>query len=140
MTIGEKVSYITGLAEGLALDESTKEGKVLNAIIDVLGDIAEAIDEIDADLNEVTDVVIDLEDSVADLEDEVYDFDDDDDDDEYDDEDEDDSDSDEMYETTCPECNNTIGFDYEQVATGSIDCPNCGAHLEFQLDDDEDAE
>ncbi len=138
MTIGEKVSYITGLAEGLAIDDSTKEGKVLNAIIDVLGDIAEAIDEIDADLNEVTDVVIDLEDSVADLEDEVYDFDDEDDDeDEYDD---DDDDAIELYETTCPECKNTFEFDYEQAAAGAINCPNCGAHLEFQLDDDEDAE
>ena len=138
MTIGEKVSYITGLAEGLALDESTKEGKVLNAIIDVLGDIAEAIDEIDADLNEVTDVVIDLEDSVADLEDEVYDLDDEDDEDYGYDEEEDDLD--ELYETTCPECKNTFTFDYEQAATGTMDCPNCGAHLEFQLDDDDDAE
>ncbi len=139
MTIGEKVSYITGLAEGLALDESTKEGKVLNAIIDVLGDIAEAIDEIDADLNEVTDVVIDLEDSVADLEDEVYDLDDEDED--YDDYDEDDDDDlDELYETTCPECKNTFNFDYEQAATGTMDCPNCGAHLEFQLEDEDDAD
>ena len=39
MDICEKVAYIKGLAEGLALDDSTKEGKVLAAIIDVLGDI-----------------------------------------------------------------------------------------------------
>ena len=34
MTIGEKVSYIKGLAEGLGLEGDTKEGKILNAIID----------------------------------------------------------------------------------------------------------
>ena len=32
MTIGEKVSYIKGLAEGLKVDESTNEGKVITAI------------------------------------------------------------------------------------------------------------
>ena len=35
MTIGEKVSYIKGLAEGLKVDESTNEGKVITAILDV---------------------------------------------------------------------------------------------------------
>ena len=36
MDICEKVAYIKGLAEGLSLDESTKEGKILAAVIDVL--------------------------------------------------------------------------------------------------------
>ena len=94
MTIGEKVSYIKGLAEGLQLDESTKEGKVLAAIVDVLGDIAENLAEVDEEL-------------------------------------------DEMYETTCPKFGNTIRFDYDQAASEQLDCPNCGAHLEFSLEDDD---
>ena len=40
MTIAEKVSYIKGLVEGLKVDEATAEGKIIAAIIDVLGDIA----------------------------------------------------------------------------------------------------
>ena len=36
----EKVSYIRGLAEGLELDGSKKEVKVLNAVIDLLDDMA----------------------------------------------------------------------------------------------------
>ena len=36
MEISEKVAYLKGLAEGLALDTDTKEGKLLTAIIDVL--------------------------------------------------------------------------------------------------------
>ena len=135
MTIGEKVSYITGLAEGLELDGTTKEGKVLNAILDVLADIAENLKEIDEELNDVADVVTDLEESVSDLEDEVYDFDDDEEYDDYDDEEDFEDDLDAMYETTCPACNNTFHFDYEQAAPGSMDCPNCGSRLEFQLDD-----
>lgn len=137
MTIGEKVSYIKGLAEGLSLDESTKEGKILTAMLDVLTDIAENLKDVDEELSDIADVMTDMEESVADLEDIVYDIDDEDDD--YDDEDEFDDDLDELYETTCPACNNTIHFDYEQAAAGGMDCPNCGAHLDFELGD-EDAE
>ena len=61
MTIGEKVSYIKGLAEGLKLDDSTKEGKVIAAIVDVLGDIAENLSEVDEELDDVADVLSDLE-------------------------------------------------------------------------------
>jgi hypothetical protein len=39
-TIKEKVSYIRGLTDGLEINNSTKEGKVIKAIIDVLEDIA----------------------------------------------------------------------------------------------------
>lgn len=136
MTIGEKVSYIKGLSEGLALDESTKEGKILVAMLDVLSDIAENLKEVDDELNDIADVMTDMEESVADLEDIVYDIDDEDDDD-YDDDDDFEDDLGELYETTCPACSNTIRFDYEQAAAGAMDCPNCGQHLEFELDEDD---
>lgn len=132
MTISEKVSYIKGLAEGLALDDSTKEGRIIGAMLDVLTDIADNLNEVDEELDDVASVMTDIEESVADLEDEVYG--------EYDDEDEDDFDEDdlgELYETTCPACNNTIRFDYEQAEKGGMDCPNCGQHLQFELEDDD---
>lgn len=125
MTIAEKVSYIKGLAEGLKLDTQTNEGKILSAIIDVLGDIAVNIEDIDADLADLTDVVNDLEESVMDVEDEVYG---DDGDDSFDDEEE-------MYEITCPNCGNTITTDFDVIADGHLDCPNCGSTIEFDLDD-----
>ena len=133
MTIGEKVSYIKGLAEGLKVDESTNEGKVITAILDVLGEMAENLAEVDEELDDVADVMTDLEESVSDLEDDVYGYDEMEDDDF-------DEDLDEMYETTCPTCGNTIRFDYDQAAKGEIDCPNCGAALKFSLDDEDDAE
>ena len=137
MTIGEKVSYIKGLAEGLSLDETTKEGKIIAAMLDVLSDIAENLKEVDDELNDIADVMTDMEESVADLEDIVYDIDEGDD---YEDDEDFDDDLDELYETTCPACSNTIRFDYEQAAAGAMDCPNCGQHLEFELDDEDDAE
>ncbi len=134
MSIAEKVSYIKGLAEGMKLDESTNEGKVIHAILDVLGDIAVNVEEINSDLDNVSEVVSDLEDSVYELEDEVYGPYDDDEDDE-------DSDEDDLYEITCPNCGNSITADFDVISSGSLDCPNCGGRLEFDLkalDEDED--
>ena len=54
MTNSEKVAYIRGLAEGLELDDSKKEVKVLNAIIDLLGDMASSISETEDNLKEVS--------------------------------------------------------------------------------------
>ena len=45
MNVSEKVAYIKGLAEGLSVDD-----KVVNAILDVLGDIAKEV----ASLKETT--------------------------------------------------------------------------------------
>lgn len=42
MTIGEKVSYLKGLAEGLNTDD-----KIVSGILDVLADIAENLAEVD---------------------------------------------------------------------------------------------
>ncbi len=132
MNITEKVSYIKGLAEGLKLDESTKEGKVLLAMLDVLNDIAYQVEDIDSDLNDMADVVGDLDDAVLELEEEVYgececdcDHDHECDCDCPDDED--------LYEITCPKCNNSITVDFDVIAAGGILCPNCGEPLEFDL-------
>lgn len=134
MNICEKVSYIKGLAEGMKLDDSTNEGKVLLAILDALNDIAYQLDEMDADLNDMSEVVGDIEESLGDLEDAVY----------GDDEgghhcdcgceDED------MYEITCPKCENSIVVDFDVIAAGEILCPNCGEPLEFDLSEIENEE
>ena len=134
MDISEKVSYIKGLAEGMKLDESTNEGKLLAAILDALTDIAYQLEEVDADLNDMADVVGDIEEAVSDLEETVYN---DDDDHHHCDcgcEDED------MYEITCPKCDNSIVVDFDVIAAGEILCPNCGEKLEFDLSGLEDEE
>ena len=130
MTIGEKVTYIKGLCEGL-----NKDDKIISAILDVLTDIAENLIEIDEELDDVASVMTDLEESVCDLEDEIY-GEDDYDEDYYDDDIE--EDVGEMYETVCPNCDNTIRFDYDQAQKGGMDCPNCGKKLVFELDDEPD--
>ena len=137
MTIAEKVSYIKGLAEGMKLDTESNEGKILAAIIDVLGDIAINIEEIDEDLGFVEDIVYDDE---EDDDDDDDDYDDDDDDFECDldcehcchpedcedDEDDDDDDDEEGFRCLmCPSCNEKIYFD-ESIDPADLICPACG--------------
>ena len=58
----------------------------------------------------------------------------DDEDEEEDDEEE--EDEDEVYETTCPNCEEDIFFDETILADGAVECPNCGERLEFDLGGD----
>ncbi|HBM80149.1 MAG TPA: hypothetical protein DD426_04820, partial [Clostridiaceae bacterium] len=70
-TIGQKVSYVRGLADGLDIKEDTKEGKVLRSIVDVLGDIAEAIDDLESAQSELNEYVNAMDQDLSDVEDKV---------------------------------------------------------------------
>ena len=123
MDICEKVAYIKGLAEGLALDDSTKEGKVLAAIIDVLGDITNEICEIEDGCDELMEQLDAVDEDLSNVEDVVYG---DDDCDCCDDED--------LYEIECPACHDTVYLDEDMLEEDGITCPNCGTELEFDFD------
>ena len=135
MEISEKVAYLKGLAEGLALDSDTKEGKLIAAIIDVLDDMAEKFVDLGGELCDLVDLEDGLDavsDDLSDVEQALYELDDDVDEDE----DEDYNDDDESYfETTCPVCEEEIVFDEDTLESGEIRCPNCGEKLEFDLSD-----
>ena len=68
-----------------------------------------------------------ISDDLGDVEDIVYDEDEDD----YEDEEDDEDDEEECYATTCPECEEEIFFDDSVLEDGKVECPNCGATLEF---------
>ena len=146
----ERVSYIRGLAEGLELDENKKEVKVLNAIIDLLDDLAFSMSEMQDNVSDMADQLDAVDEDLGTLEDDFYDEDSDDDDDECcggecsckdDGDDEDDEDGDGCYyEVTCPNCHETVCLSEDIVKEGKIDCPNCGETLEFDFDEDEDEE
>lgn len=96
----EKVSYIRGLAEGLELDGSKKEVKVLNAVIDLLDDMAKSMARTEEALNETRDQLDEVDEDLGLLEDDFYG------DEALDDEDDDDEEEC-YYEVTCPNCNET---------------------------------
>ena len=133
MGISEKVAYLKGLMEGLNIDEQTNEGKLFTAIVDVLDEIALEIEDLTDEVMELGDGLDVVSDDLSDVEDIVYDDDDDDDDDDEDEEEE-------CYATTCPECEEEIYFDDTVLEDGTLLCANCGAKLEFDLSDLENAE
>ena len=124
MEILEKVAYMKGLAEGLGLDTKSKEGKLLKVIMDILDDIALELQDIHAEQGELEEGLDAVSDDLADVETYLYEQDS-----------EDDEDDGEVYQTTCPNCDEEIFFDEDILADGSVLCPNCGEELEFDLSD-----
>ncbi len=152
MTISEKAAYLKGLMDGLELDTEKAEGKMIEAIVDLLGDVTRRLADVEEttiaisdELDEIEEDLDAIEDFIMDEEDDYYD------DDEYDDEDfdeeyEDDFDDEgfdfgdeetTIYEVKCA-CGEIIDFDEDTLEEGSIICPNCGETLEFSLEEDED--
>ncbi|MDO5154230.1 MAG: hypothetical protein Q4D50_12865 [Eubacteriales bacterium] len=148
MTISEKSAYLKGLMDGLSLNTESDEGKMIAAIVDLLGDMAKRVTDIEETTIAISDELDEIEEDLDAIEDFIMDEDD------YEDEDDDDfdwDDSDEefdegfdfgdedttIYEVECA-CGEIINFDEETLEKGSIVCPNCGETLEFSLDEDED--
>ena len=150
MTINEKSAYLKGLMDGMKLATESDEGKMIAAIVDLLGDItkkvtdietttiaiSDELDEIEEDLDAIEDYILEDE---EDEEDNDFDWEDDE-DEEYDEEGFDYGDEDStIYEVKCT-CGNIINFDEETLEEGSIICDNCGETLEFTFDDVEEEE
>ena len=157
MTISEKAAYLKGLMDGLELDTEKAEGKMIAAMVDLLGDvtrrltdieettiaISDELDEIEEDLDAIEDFILDEEDD-----DDYYDDEDEDEDDFEDEFDEDDFEDEgfdfgdeetTIYEVKCA-CGEVIAFDEEVLEEGSMTCPNCGELLEFSLEDEDEIE
>ena len=124
MTLTERSAYIKGLAEGLGVDESSKEGKLIRALIELTAEMAETIAEQAEDIEMLHDYIEEIDEDLGDVEEFLYDEDEDDDYDEYDECDGDCSccdadcelaDDEDFFEVECPSCGEVICFD------GSID-------------------
>ena len=143
MTVTEKVAYLKGLMEGMKLDTTTNEGKILAAVVDILADMADDLGDVASDLYDLGEDVDAISDDLSDVEDYLCDEDWDDEDDEDEDWDEEDEDEEPLFfEVTCPACEKTITVDEDVLNLGTIQCPNCGEMMEFDIEeeDDEDEE
>ena len=120
MTLTEKAAYLKGLASGLSLDETKPETKLINAMIDLIDDIALTVADLDDELAVVTEQVDLIDEDLESLEEDFY-------------EDEDDEDED-LIKITCPNCGDDIYIDDAILNDGELQCPNCGETLEFDLD------
>ena len=136
MTITEKVAYLKGLAEGLALDESKPEAKLISAMIDVLDDIALTVSDLEDGMDLISEQLDAVDEDLDELEGYVYeDLDDCCCDDCCDDDDEE-----EYYDVECPSCGEVICVDGDILEEGSINCPKCNELLEFEIDYDCDCD
>lgn len=140
MKLTEKMSYLQGLIDGLEIDTSTKEGKALIQMSEVMSEMVMYVEDLQSQVDELTELCDILDEDLGAVEDDFYedlDSDEDDDDEDWDDDDEFDfdDDDDELYEITCPTCGDTILLDEGMIEEGSINCPNCDELLEFDYDD-----
>lgn len=76
MELNKKAAYLQGLVDGLGIDDTTKEGKIIKAMSALLGEMAEAIESVDEDLSRAYDQINDLSDELEDLEADLYEEDD----------------------------------------------------------------
>jgi len=110
--IHEKVSYLAGLCDGLDIDETSKEGKLLKEIINVLGAVADEVEY----LGEI------VESNLGD------DFDAEDDFDQEDDMD--------YFEVECDRCSNKVIIDEEMLESDDdIVCPVCHNIIEIEFEE-----
>lgn len=113
----EKVAYLRGLAEGMELSESSKEGKVLLQIIETLEEFTDAIVELDENQMELTDYVETIDEDLEDVEDELFD------------------EELESMEVQCPKCQEILIIDDEDLLDDeNIHCPECEEELEESED------
>jgi len=156
MTISEKTAYLKGLADGLGLDPASKEGKLWNALNDLLGDIAHELEDLRETDRGQAQAIDGVADELSYLEELCGGFESEDNEDESrapycggccqrggepseeDDEDEELQYDGVIYDATCPVCGEEISFDEETLEKGSILCPKCGEKLEFDLGGEED--
>ena len=151
MTISEKSAYLKGLMDGLKLNTESDEGKMIAAIVDLLGDLTKKVTDIEDTTIAISDELDEIEEDLDAIEDFIMDEDEDDDyDDDWEDEDWDEDEEYEegfdfgdedsiIYEVTCA-CGEVINFDEDTLEQGSIVCPNCGENLEFSFEDEDEDE
>ncbi|HOJ09116.1 MAG TPA: hypothetical protein PK733_00795 [Clostridiales bacterium] len=151
----ERVAYVKGLAEGMQISETSNEGKLLRAIIDVLDDIALAVDDIEETQDQQGEQIEDLDQDLAEIESMIFDYEDDendDDDESYDynyntcscgcdhEHEQDHSfESDEGNEhdlcmVECPYCYNVVVLKKEMFDDEgkTIECPNCHKKIDIE--------
>ncbi len=137
MKLTEKMSYLQGLLDGLEIDSSTKEGKALIQMSEVMAELVIYVEDLQSQVDELTELCDILDEDLGQVEEEIFDCDSCEECDECFSEEDDDyelDDDDELYEVTCPTCGDTILVDEGMIDEGSINCPNCNELLEFDYD------
>ena len=138
----DKISYLQGLAEGMKLNPEKDSHRLIQGILEVLGEVGESFEALAESHGELSDYVESVDEDLADLEADLFD---DEDEDLAGDEEEDDAEDGEdpelsgvlLYE--CPNCGKTVELDPEELdSEDRHPCPNCGKELFPELPEETD--
>ena len=72
MTLTENAAYLKGLAEGLDLDESKPEGKLITKMLALISDMADSISDLEDECEELRGYIEEIDDDLAIVEDDLY--------------------------------------------------------------------
>ena len=142
MNVSEKAAYIKGLMEGMEIDTSKGEGKILAAMADLLEDLSLTVLDIEDEAATLRDYIEEIDEDLGDVEEFVYEC--------FDDEDDcccDDDcdcgccDDEDCIEVTCPACEETVCIGLDEIDDNAeAECPCCGAVLEFEIEEEDEIE
>ena len=130
----KKVSYMIGLSDGLKVDYTTEEGKLIQCMIEVIDEMAEAISELNETIDELCDQMDVIDENLGAVEDMIYG------------EDEcgcgcgcEDDDDIEFFQIKCPSCGEEIEIDEDMLDDDDeIVCPNCNEKIEIEFGEEDE--
>ncbi len=113
-----ELSYLKGLAEGLNVDETTNEGKLMLKMLDALELFAFKISDLEEEIDEINEILDDIDEDLNDFDNFLYE-------------------EDLMDEFECPVCGSLLFLDeddFDEDGNLEIICPECGE--EYIIDND----
>ncbi|MFO7173853.1 MAG: AraC family transcriptional regulator [Bacillota bacterium] len=129
-----RVAYLSGLVEGLAIEDGSAQGRVLAEMVGILGEMAEAIDEVREAQEELAGYIDEVDEDLTDLAGDLYLP-----DGEEEDDDEDDDDAG-LAKLHCPNCGQLLalaaGVLADQNQGMSVVCPGCGTLVGVVAEED----
>ncbi len=134
-----KVAYLQGLAEGLDVEMTSAEGRILASMIDVLGEMADQVSDIAEAQDELAEYVEDVDYDLGALEESIFSDEDDDDEVSFVPEEWVTEREEGMEILTCPQCGEALGAGFGDVESHfECVCPACGTIVESanNLDDE----
>ena len=127
MKLGEKSAYLQGLAQGLELDRTKAEGKLIEELLSLVSDMTAAIEDLEQECTRLNDYIEELDADLGDGEELLFEAEDD-----FDDDDADcecdgccGCDDTEQRMLMCANCGETICYD-ETLDPETLICPACG--------------
>lgn len=111
-----RVAYLQGLSAGLELHADSKEGKLLNGIIQVLDEFAQTVHGLEEAQDQLEDYIETIDEDLYRLEDEIFV------------DEEGDFPEGDYLEAECPRCGETVCFDSDILEDDDlieVTCPNC---------------